>query len=492
MSTRFRFFLALSCAFAGALLTVALAAAVETGTWGPSDAVVCKQADSQDQVAMAPDGSGGAIIVWSDNRNIMDEADIYAQRVYANGTPAWQADGVSVCTMSDLQNYPEVAPDGSGGAIVVWTDYRSDSTGSDIVAQRVDASGNLLWNTRGVTICSAVDNQGYPQIVPDGTGGAVITWEDPRDSATTGYDIYAQRVNASGAVQWATDGVSLCVWTDMQENPKIVSDGSSGAIVTWTDYRYTSSDIDIFAQRVLSDGTTAWNTGGVYMSFNTYTQEKPRIASDGAGGAIVVWEDYYDGSGGYSNIYAQRVNASGTIQWGAYGYGVCTVAGDQNHPRIVSNGSGGAIITWQDDAGRPGSTTTGRDIYAQRVDSNGSMAWAANGVSLCTASNTQEEPKIASDGAGGAFVAWKDQRDDPSGDFFAQRVDSQGNVLWKADGITVSTKCQSPQEYRICSDQPGGAILTWVDQRDSFYTLSDIYAQKLGQAVALPLMAKRE
>src|SRR5688572_8257882 len=57
-------------------------------------------------------------------------------------------------------------------------------------------------------ICTAVDNQSNPTITSDGSGGAIITWLDFRGG--TFYDIYAQRIDASGAVRWTSDGVAIC------------------------------------------------------------------------------------------------------------------------------------------------------------------------------------------------------------------------------------------------------------------------------------------
>jgi hypothetical protein len=122
-------------------------------------------------------------------------------------------------------------------------------------------------------------------------------------------DIYAQRVNASGAAQWTTDGVALSPATGGQGDPHITSDGAGGAIVTWTDDRSGSYESDIYAQRVNASGAVQWTPDGVALCTATGTQYSPTITSDGAGGAIVAWEDHRCGS----LIYAQRIRASGEI-----------------------------------------------------------------------------------------------------------------------------------------------------------------------------------
>ena len=79
---------------------------------------------------------------------------------------------------------------------------------------------------------------------------------------------------------------------------------------------------------------------------------------------------------------------------------LCTATGDQTTPQIVSDGAGGAIVTWWDS--RKG---TDYDIYAQRISAAGTPLWTAGGVPLCTATGNQLVPVIAPDGAGGAVVA---------------------------------------------------------------------------------------
>lgn len=127
-------------------------------------------------------------------------------------TAQWSNDPAlnnAVCNFSGSQTNVQLVADGTGGAIAVWEDTRSAST--DIYAQHISSTGTLLWATDGIAICTAAFNQLNPKIVTDGAGGAVISWIDDRDGAGAGnYDIYAQRINASGIVQWAADGLPVC------------------------------------------------------------------------------------------------------------------------------------------------------------------------------------------------------------------------------------------------------------------------------------------
>jgi hypothetical protein len=377
--------------------------------WTANGVAICTgTADSNSPAVIVTDGAGGAIVTWSDNRNGITNEDVYAQRVDASGVVQWTANGVPVGAFTNNQLYPTMMADGAGGAIIAWWDLRNGNN-YDTYAQRINASGAVQWTPNGVALCTVFYDQINQTLVSDGTGGAIVTWEDHRNNL---YDIYAQRVNASGAVLWTAGGIPLCVATALQYNPMIVSDAGGGAIVTWYDQRAGNSDI--YAQRVNSSGATQWPANGVALCALAQDQVFPTLVTDGAGGAIVTWYDYRSGTS--YDIYAQRVTASGALQWAANGVPLCTAPNGQDTPTIVSDGAGGAVVAWED--GRSGNY----DIYAQRIDGSGAVQWAANGVALCTAINNQFTSPIVSDGAGGAIMTWYDNRSGLA-NIYAQRVD---------------------------------------------------------------------
>ena len=409
---------------------------------------------------VAPDGAGGAIVAWQDRRS--GTYDIYVQRVNAMGVAQWTANGVAVCTSPDNQDQARVVSDGAGGAIVAWRDLRGGIY-NDIYAQRINSAGAVQWAANGVGVCTATQDQTSPAIVPDGAGGAVVTWQDARSGVN--YDIYAQRVNASGAVQWAANGIALCTATNLQMNPVIASDGAGGAIVAWQDVRNGIS-FDIYSQRVNAAGTVQWTANGVLVCAAGSEQSACTIASDGAGGAIMSWQDARNGSN--YDVYAQRVNASGSPQWTTDGVALGAGANDQINPQVISDGVGGAIVAWEDYRNFPA------DLYAQRLTSFGVGLWAANGVDVCN--GDVHNLSIASDGAGGALATWWDGRSGSGYDIYAARIRASGSVPWALAGVVVSAGANDQQFPTIASDGAGGAIVAWHDYRNGN---GDIYAQRV-------------
>jgi hypothetical protein len=371
--------------------------------------------------------------------------------------------------MAEDQKFPVIASDDSGGAFIAWQDARYAFDDIDIYAQRIDQSGQIKWAENGIFISWPSNNQLAPEIIADGNGSAIIVWEDYRSGSS--YDIYAQKIDGSGTKAWTHNGVVISDATDDQENPQLVSDGAGGAIIVWQDERYGMHDEDIFAQRIDVNGDTVWQANGVSISNAPDDQTDPQIVSDGSGGAIITWESWDDSTG--VDVYAQRINSLGSVQWTANGVPVCRDTNSQYELQITSDGSGGAIITWEDrrNAGQ-------YDIYTQRIDSSGNVYWPNNGVAICSTAGTQYQPQITSDSFGGAIIAWRDERWGPSdSEIYAQRIDANGNFLWTTNGLPICSAANNQGEPQLINDDPGGAIITWMDARIGHKI--DIYAQRV-------------
>jgi len=415
---------------------------------------------NQDSPDICPDGFGGAIIVWRDTRNLSQ--DIYAQRIDADGQPLWTPNGVAVCTDVATQMDPHVVSDGAGGAVITWVDFRGVI---DIYAQRLGAGGNAMWTADGVVVCDAASTQQHPSIITDGAGGAIIAWQDYRNSSHD--DIYAQRILANGTAYWTTDGVALCTAANNQSDPVMAPDGMGGVFVVWSDYR-SSSNLDVFAERANKYGSLYWGSNGISVSSEAGNQSSPRVCGDGFGGIVVVWYDY---RGADADIYGQRVSGSGNALWTWGGEAICVAAGNQDSPVPVPNGNGGAIVAWRDfDSGQYAG-------YAQRIDGDGSIAWGGAGVRLCTYSiGIQRNIRSVTDGQGGAIVSWMDNRTGKE-DVYCQRIDATGSVLWDLYGVPLSTENHDQYVPCIAEDGHGGAIVAWTDYRSTSYW--DIYAQRI-------------
>ena len=419
--------------------------------WTLNGVEICTESNDQEKPQMISDGAGGAIITWVDNRS--GSLDIWAQKIDSNGEPEWDYGGKPVTLAAFRQYHPRICSDGSGGAIIAWRDARNGK--AEIYAQRIDFNGNRWWTANGIainTVSYDIAEDFDLEMCSDGFGGAIITWLDTRLPVPM-YK-YAQRINTSGVVQWATNGIQV----DSDDNsftPQICSDGAGGAIIVWLDLSQ-----HIYAQRLSSsNGIKLWNIGGEAICTGRRASQ-PEVISDGAGGAIITW---------HGGKYAQLINSTGNTQWITDGEVICE-EGPQADQQICSDGAGGAIITWVDNRGG------NSDIYAQLINSTGNTQWITDGEVICAASYEQVDPQICRDGAGGAIITWEDFR---SGvfDIYTQRINSGGNIKWTTDGVAICKASYSQKDPQICIDGSGGAIITWQDYRSN--TDYDIYAQRI-------------
>jgi hypothetical protein len=433
--------------------------------WQANGVPICAAANNQQSPQVISDYKGGYILVWEDWRGAFGGA--YAQLIDNSGQPKWSLDGIAVGNNigSPLPNINAIS-DGQNGAIVTW-----QNNPSGVYIQSFNNSGSLLWppgiklNTQNVVVPSVP----IPSIVPDGMGGAIVIFQCNTDGSHY-KGLFAQHVNNSGVIQWAPNGVTICadpIFEPIQrlDDPWIISDGQNGAIVAWSDPLKNGGDI--YAQRVNSFGNTLWANNGIPICSASGSQRGAVVISDGQGGAVFAWQDFRNG---HYNIFAQKVNGSGVKQWESSGVTVCSNAYSQSQLGIISDGSTGVIISWQD-------TRSTKSIYAQRLDSSGAVLWTSNGILVCD-SGACDYPVIAADSqGGGAIVSWQDSR---SGnyDIYSQRINAQGNPLWTNNGALVCNATGDQTSPAICYDSQYGAVIGWTDERNGT-TNKEIFAQHL-------------
>ena len=168
---------------------------------------------------------------------------------------------IAVSTARDGQFMPRTVSDGRAGAIVAWEDYRTGKDW-DIYAQRVNALGEAVWKTNGIPICLAGLNQRRLRMVRS-SDRVIAVWNDRRDRSN--WDIYAQAIDVSGKTLWQTDGMPVCTDTADQSTQAILSDGAGGAIFVWEDARRSAEHQDLLHSKTQFERSTnveyGWDSG---------------------------------------------------------------------------------------------------------------------------------------------------------------------------------------------------------------------------------------
>jgi len=308
---------------------------------------------------MISDGSGGIIIA-----SISEEQQLNILKVDSEGNYPWGKDGVPVY-FGQYAHSLHMTGDGSGGAIIVQQNLTQTETNFGIFVQKVSSDGSLPWGQKGILLYPPWGNAEEVEIVNDSSGGAIIAWQ------VESKDIRVQRVDASGNVLWQQNGVPLEITKAAGEafphTPLLVSAGSGNAIVIWEDLRRGLASI--YAQKIDADGNIKWQPGGEEVCYiKTNSSFWPRTAvSDGSGGAIIACS-YKEAETNKKGLLVQRLDTTGRAVWGN---GIVVTESDHITHVISSDRQGGAIVAW-------GSGKTmfksGRS-YVQRIDAGGDLLW---------------------------------------------------------------------------------------------------------------------
>ncbi len=389
-------------------------------------------------LSIISDSVGGAILVWQDARNTTatnTNADIYGQHIDADGNSLWAKDGVRL-TLADNSK------SNKGAALPVLVNknefvlvYNDNINGTfDYFAQKVSVKdGSLLWASNASLHGSKPFVQTQATALSDGKGGLFVVWQDPR-LANTNNDIYGQYIDNSGKILWDTAGLPICNASNQQLTPQLIADGNGGIIVVWSDQRAKVADGNIYAQRINAAGAIQWAKDGVVICDYTGNQAVPNIIK-GGNGYIIAWSDARKASND-RNIFAQSIDANGTTQWtapAAGGMPVCQATGAQpinytnaQNIKILPDGSNGAFFIWDD--GR--NTIANIDIYGQRLTSTGAVSpgWLADGNIICNATKNQQSPGVVLDNANNVIVSWNDERDSTF-NIYASKLALDGSLV---------------------------------------------------------------
>ena len=351
------------------------------------------------------------------------------------------------------------------GIIYAWRDTRTGTNGQDIWCQKYTPCGAVApgWPAAGLSICNATGTQQLPAIVADGSDGAIIVWQDNR---LGNYDIYGQHVTGAGTTMWgsATTGMAICTQTGNQQNVHVCTDGAGGAIISWDDQR--TGNWDVWTQKVTSGGIVSWNAAGGGNPVQTFqgTQDQNAICADGAGGAYYAWEDSRS-TANSGDIYATRFDANGNA---VAGWSPFLTLSSQNQsqitPCIALFPNGDVAFAWCDPFG------AGQSIQAVKLNSSGvaQPGWTLPngnlvGYAITSSGNpgTASTPRMVTDCSGGMIISYRSPYGSGDNDVLTRRMNSngtQGTFEYTAFGTNWEGN------HEIASDGNGGAWNVFEDR----------------------------
>lgn len=342
--------------------------------------------------------------------------------------PIYSDTNLAITNQTGTQTMPIVSATSDGGCYISY--YNTASGNYDMYMQYLDSTGTARWDSLGICISDHIQNSwvtDYDMTV-DNQDNAILVVNDIR--AGVDWDIYAYKIDTSGAFLWGADGLTISNNSVDEYIPQVAVTTNNNAVIVW------QADDTICVRKVSAAGQDLWEppTKKYHSEFG---MSFPRVDASNNDAVVVLY--LMATAGGYwppKNIYASKLDANGHSLWTNDTVAVSNAGGlgPQMKPEMCSDNAGGVYCYWYD------SRDNNLHAYAQHVKSDGSVAWQTDGVLLSTmAARLQGQPAIAKSPASPNvmfFFPESDMNQNFDG-IVGQCLDSTGAPLWNPEGLEL-------------------------------------------------------
>jgi hypothetical protein len=431
------------------------------------------------RVAVAPAGS--IVVVWTGDSNLfgLGEYAIFGQRFSGSGARLGSEFRVSSYVTDVHQGTPAVASDGSGNFVVVWSSALGrDGDGYGVFGRRFGSGGTPLGGDFRVNT-HTLGNQWYPAVSSDSSGNFVVAWADVGLDGS-GYGVFAQRFASSGVPLGSEFRVNTYT-TSHQVRTSVTSDGSGNFVIVWASIGGEDGSLSgVFGQRYVASGAPL----GSEFRLNTYTtsyQYLPSVASDAAGNFVAAWQSIGQDGSSYG-IFAQRLALPPVPLGDEFRINTYTTS-FQLTPSVGMDTSGDFVVVWSSDLENSG-LLHAFDISGQRYNAAGVVLGTEFQVNTFT-TGKQDRAAVALASSGAFVVVWTSYDYGSSSGVFGRRYTSSGAPLgdeFRVNAYTTGIQIRAA----VASDSPGNTVVVWSSlgpsQDGSSY---GIYGQRYSSAGAL-------
>ncbi len=359
----------------GLPLMVMSADSVSHSGWRIGELIETENSGNAQFPQVALDASGNAIVVWHHNDGT--RFNIYSNRY--NADIGWgEAELIETDDSGDAR-YPQIVIDNSGNALAVWQQY--DGTRDNIWSNRYTAG--VGWGTAELIETEDAGDAHYPQISIDGSDNAVAVWSH---FDGTRYNIWSNRYTAD--VGWGTAEMIETDNSGHAYNPQVGMDESGNGVVVWQQYDGARYNVH---SNIYTAGT-GWGTVEI-IEDEQGTVSGSQVALDGSGNAVAVWSQ---SDGLRNNIWSNRYTADSG--WGEAEMIETDNSGPADNPQIVIDGSGNAMVVWRQPSGYRNS------IWSNRYTVG--AGWGEAELIETDNSGHALSPQIAIDRSGNAVAVW--------------------------------------------------------------------------------------
>ncbi|NCA84710.1 MAG: T9SS type A sorting domain-containing protein [Clostridia bacterium] len=158
-----------------------------------------------------------------------------------------------------------------------------------------------------------------------------------------------------------------------------------------------------------------------------------------------------------NNVVAYRVSPAGEMMWGDDGLMLSNSDAFDVNPQVCATEAGNLIFAWP-------SQGTANVVRMQKVSPSGDLLWGANGITLTATGISYTFPFLHPAGGDHAFLIWHKETGPfwaPNRGLYVQKLDTDGTFMWPAD-LEVFPPVGSGAVITLdfCPDDAGGIVFT--------------------------------
>jgi len=402
------------------------------------------------------------VIVWEDNRA---SKKIYANVIssgelsHLNGNQISFSDNSS--TEIDLSSPFMINASNS----IYTTTFDATATPKKIRINKLNAELENIWDQNGISL-NPENDQRNAHLVDLGDQGVGCFWSESR-SFLSGFDIYFQSLNNNGESQLVSGGIVVAESNGDDYIQSILPTPDGGFLIFWVEEVWPASRLKY--NKVDASGSTAigWPPNGYSLSNQSIGATNLNVkAISEANGVLAVWNQ----EGNFSDIYAQKINWDGQIEWNASGEPISIEDNDQSAISFDIDESGiTAFIAWEDYRNGTDYNIVGKEINL--------ISGSITEVDVYFTSDTtsQQKPLVKSVADGEYIIVWEDGRGYYNNDpLLINGVDLYGSAYIVGfgrttgpDGIPMSVEYHDQKKPAITKYSGNDYLLHWIDLRSS-------------------------
>ena len=306
--------------------------------WGAGGIQLTNTANFVAAPSIAGTSDGGAVVAWTEN------SDVKLQKLDAAGAALW---GPGVTLVPPVGSYSVSDLHDAGNEAILSFVHQTGGFGSPrrIRAQKFDGSGALLWGAAHVDVFDTGSLQfgNFPDFAPDASGGAVFSWY----TSSPTLQCFVQRILANGSEAFPHNGVPVAT-NPLRErvDPCASYDPSTGeTFVFWEELASAQALSGFYGQKLDASGARQWTDDGIAFVPISATQISQASALAGGGEAAAFW--CASPSFGTDTLHGVQVQGDGTTAAGPFD--VASTPSGKSRLAVAASTAGFSVLAWTDD-----------------------------------------------------------------------------------------------------------------------------------------------